>query len=65
VVDDRPAAPPGLVSLADLAPAPLTQRDRLALDRLYAATRCRRGDLRLFAQALGHRVPLVRSRAAR
>jgi hypothetical protein len=50
------AAPPGLVTLATLAPAPLGQADRLALDRLYAATRTRRGDLRLLAAALRHRM---------
>jgi NDP-sugar pyrophosphorylase family protein len=49
---ELPPAPPGLVTLADLGPAPLRGRDRLALDRLYVATRSRRGDLRMLASAL-------------
>jgi len=53
---DLPAAAPGLFTLAGLAPAPLRPQDRLALDRLYAATRTRRGDLRLLAAALRRRV---------
>jgi len=61
-VADLPAAPPGLVTLADIAPGPLPRRDRLALDHFYAATRSRRGDLRLLATALRRR--LGRPRAA-
>jgi NDP-sugar pyrophosphorylase family protein len=61
---ESPAARPGLVTLADLAPAPLGRADRRALDRLYAATRTRRGDLRLLAAALGRRLSPAR-RAAR
>jgi NDP-sugar pyrophosphorylase family protein len=53
---ELPPAAPGLVTLADLAPGPLHPADRLALDRLYAATRTGWGDLRLLASALGRRI---------
>jgi hypothetical protein len=53
---DLPAAPPGLVTLADLAPRPLSRADRIALDRLYAATRSRRSDARLVWTALRRRL---------
>jgi mannose-1-phosphate guanylyltransferase/phosphomannomutase len=56
--------PPGLLTLADLAPARLRRADRDALDRLYAATRSRRGDLRVVAALLRRRVTPWR-RAAR
>jgi NDP-sugar pyrophosphorylase family protein len=59
---EKPPTSPGLVTLSDLAPGPLPRRDRLALDQLYAATRSRRGDVRLVAAALRHR--LGRPRAA-
>ncbi len=60
-----PAAPPGLLTLADLAPAPLRRADRLAFDRLYAATRSRRGDLALVATVVRRRLlPAVRIRRA-
>lgn len=55
---ELPLAPPGLVSLASLAPAPLRRSDRVALDRLYAATRSLRGNLRLLAAALLRRLGL-------
>jgi NDP-sugar pyrophosphorylase family protein len=60
---DLPPAPPGLVTLADLAPGPLHPVDRLALDRLYAATRTGWGDLRLLAAALGRRIGRLLHRA--
>jgi NDP-sugar pyrophosphorylase family protein len=50
------AAPPGLITLADLSPARLRRADRVALDRLYAATRSRRGDLRVVAAFLRRRL---------
>jgi mannose-1-phosphate guanylyltransferase/phosphomannomutase len=49
VAGEAPAGPPGLVTLADLSPARLRRADRAALDRLYAGTRSRRGDLRVVA----------------
>jgi mannose-1-phosphate guanylyltransferase/phosphomannomutase len=52
----EPAAPPGLVTLADLSPARLRRADRAALDRLYAATRSRRGDLRVVTAVLRRRL---------
>lgn len=52
---DLPAAPPGLVTLADVAPG-LRRQDRVALDRLYAATRTWRGDLRLLVATLRRRL---------
>lgn len=51
-----PGASPGLVTLAALAPAPLGRQDRQALDRLYAATRTRWGDVRLLAAATRRRL---------
>lgn len=45
-------APPGLVTLAQFAPARLRREGRLALDRLYAETRTRALDLRLLAAAV-------------
>ena len=53
---EPPAAPPGLVTLADLSPARLRRADRVALDRLYAATRSRRGDLRVVTALLRRRL---------
>jgi hypothetical protein len=53
---EGPAAPPGLVTLADLSPARLRRADRAALDRLYAGTRSRRGDLRVVTAFLRRRL---------
>jgi NDP-sugar pyrophosphorylase family protein len=49
---DLAAAPPGLVTLAQIAHFPLRRQERLALDRFYAATRTWPGDLRLVAASL-------------
>jgi mannose-1-phosphate guanylyltransferase/phosphomannomutase len=63
-VDGTPPAPPGLVTLADLSPARLRRADRAALDRLYAATRSRRGDLRVVTALLRRRLTPERAPAA-
>jgi lipopolysaccharide/colanic/teichoic acid biosynthesis glycosyltransferase len=55
---DMPARP-GLVTLADVAPLGLRWHDRLVLDRLYAETRSRFGDLQLLGAALRTRLGLL------
>ena len=56
---------PGLVTLAQFAGARLRRDGRLALDRLYAATRCRSRDVRLLTAAVLGRVGVHASRAIR
>jgi NDP-sugar pyrophosphorylase family protein len=56
---DTAVSRPGLVTLADVAPFVAGWHDRLALDRVYAATRTAAGDLRLLGSLLRRRVRLL------